>query len=132
MEKQLNFSCSHLSWTVNDWKKVVWSDKSSFEIEKLSKKIKVWCHKKEKYDLEFLQPTFKSGCTSIMVWAAFFDKTKGLLVFLPPKQQTAKDFMENVYQPHLIPFLQKKNPNHQLTFMEDNAPVHTAFASRKF
>jgi hypothetical protein len=34
-----------------------------------------------------------------MVWAAFFNKTKGPFVFLPPKQRTPKDFMENVYQP---------------------------------
>jgi hypothetical protein len=67
-----------------------------------------------------------------MVWVAFFNKTKGTLVFLPPQQQTTKDFVENVYQPHLIPFLQKNNPNQQLTSMEDNAPVHTALASRKF
>jgi hypothetical protein len=67
-----------------------------------------------------------------MVWAAFFNKTKGPLVFLPPKKRTAKDFVENVYQPHLIPFLQNNDPKHQLNFMEDNAPVHTALASREF
>jgi hypothetical protein len=55
-----------------------------------------------------------------------------VLVFLPPKQQTAKDFIENVYRPHLVPFLQNKDPEHQLIFMEDNTPVHMALASHNF
>ncbi|PLW38313.1 hypothetical protein PCASD_09007 [Puccinia coronata f. sp. avenae] len=72
IEKQLKFASEHLSWTIDDWKKVVWSDESLFEVGKLSKQTKVWKKKGEKYNPECLQPTFKSGCTSTMVWGAFF------------------------------------------------------------
>ena len=67
-----------------------------------------------------------------MAWGAFFDVTKGPLVFLPPKKQTAQDFIENVYQPHLLPFLNHEDPDHRLLFMEDNAPIHNALASQTF
>jgi hypothetical protein len=129
IEKRLKFASEHLSWTIDNWKKVVWSDESLFEVGKLSKQTKVWQKKGEKYNPECLQPTFKSGRTLTM---AFFNITKGPLVFLPPKQQTAKDFIENVCGPHLVPFLQNKDPEHQLIFMEDNTPVHTALASHNF
>jgi hypothetical protein len=132
IEKRLKFASEHLSWTIDNWKKVVWSDESLFDVGKLSKQTKVWQKKGKKYNPECLQPTFKSGRTSTMVWGAFFNITKGPLVFLPPKQQTAKDFIENVYRPHLVPFLQNKDPEHQLIFMEDNTLVHTALASHNF
>ena len=67
-----------------------------------------------------------------MAWGVFFDVTKGPLVFLPPKKRTAQDFIENVYQPHLLPFLNHEDPDHQLLLMEYNTPIHPALASQAF
>jgi hypothetical protein len=63
-----------------------------------------------------------------MVWAAFFCTTKAPLVFIPPNFQKAADFIEEVYKPGLVPFLQEHNPNRSwcLVLMEDGAPVHKA------
>ena len=67
-----------------------------------------------------------------MVWGSFFSNKKGPLIVVPPGQRKATDFIENVYKKALIPFLKKTNPDHLLTLMEDNAPVHTAKATRSF
>jgi predicted transcriptional regulator len=127
-KKQLAFACKHLNWTVAHWGKVIWSNKSSFEIGKLSEPDLVWQTRSQKYNPDCLQATFKSGRTSTMVWGAFFSTTKLLLVFLPPKEKKETDFIKNVYKPTLIPFLKQENPKRKknLILMEDNAPIHTA------
>ncbi|GJJ70153.1 hypothetical protein EMPS_02502 [Entomortierella parvispora] len=38
---RLNFAKKHEKWTVEDWKKVIWTDESSFEIGKNSRRIRV-------------------------------------------------------------------------------------------
>jgi len=117
---------------MDDWRAVLWTDESSFEIGKPSRQIKVWRGKKAKFDPKNLVPTFKSGRVSTMVWGSFFSNKKGPLIVVPPGQRKATDFIENVYKKALVPFLKKTDPHHLLTLMEDNAPVHTAKASRSF
>ena len=123
----LEFTQSHVGWS-----KVLWSDESSFEIGHLSKQMTVWHQEEEKYQLDCLQPTFKSGQTLLMVWGAFFGTVKAPLIFLPPKQRKATDLIKNVYKDGLVPFLSKQDPNLELILMEDNAPVHTAIISQNF
>ncbi|KAI7959561.1 hypothetical protein MJO28_003352, partial [Puccinia striiformis f. sp. tritici] len=83
----LTFAREHSSWT------------SSFEIGKNSELVRVWRTKQKKYNLECLEPTFKSGRSSTMVWGAFFGITKTPLVFIPPSQRKAADFIRNLYKP---------------------------------
>jgi len=69
-----------------------------------------------------------------MVWGAFFDTTKTDLIFILPKSQKAADFIQHVYKPGLVPFLQKQDPDRSLNLvlMEDGAPVHKAKLSAVF
>jgi transposase len=131
-EKQIKFAQEHLNWTIADWKRVIWTDESSFEIGKNSQVVCVWRTKEQKYDLDCLEPTFKSGRTSTMVWGAFFGTTKAPLVFIPPKSRKAADFIKEVYKPGLVPFLQEHDPNHsrRLVLMEDGAPAHIPSSRR--
>jgi hypothetical protein len=73
--------------------------------------IHVWrtC-KEQKYNINCLEPTFKSGHTSTMVWGAFFGTTKAPLVFIPLNSQKAADFIEEVYKPGLAPFYKNITP----------------------
>jgi transposase len=63
-EKRINFAQDHLSWTIADWKQVIWSDELLFEIGKNLQVVRVWRTKEQKYDLDCLEPTFKSSRTS--------------------------------------------------------------------
>jgi hypothetical protein len=42
------FAKNHAHWTADDWKKVIWTDESSFKIDKLSSQPKVWRNALEK------------------------------------------------------------------------------------
>ncbi|GET67406.1 IS630 family transposase [Rhizophagus irregularis DAOM 181602=DAOM 197198] len=66
---------AHVSWcekykekTIQDWNQVIFSDESSVEIGKQSRQIRVWRHTGERFNIECLTPTFKSGRKSVMVW----------------------------------------------------------------
>lgn len=68
---RLDFARTLESWTVEDWKKVVWTDESTFELGKNSRQITVWRKTNERYNLDCLAPTFNSGHTSVTIWGAF-------------------------------------------------------------
>ncbi|MBW0532087.1 hypothetical protein O181_071802 [Austropuccinia psidii MF-1] len=67
-----------------------------------------------------------------MVWGALFGAIQSELVFLPPGQHSAFNFISNVYDSGLIPFYDElfvsgvaENYN-QLKLMKDGDPIHTA------
>ncbi|KAI7933206.1 hypothetical protein MJO28_017772 [Puccinia striiformis f. sp. tritici] len=131
-EKRLAFANEHLEWTIADWSKVIWSDKSSFETGKLSQQVHVWRQAKEDMKPECLEPTFKSGRSSTSIWGAFFGITKIPIVFLRSSGTKAVDYIDQVYKGRLVDTLATIDPNHRLLLMEDNASSHTAKLSQEF
>jgi hypothetical protein len=95
---RLQFAKRYNDCTPNSWRKIVWTNESSFEIGKISRQVVVWRKPKDKYKKEYLTPTFKSGQTSTMVWGAFFGATRAPLTIIPPGQQKAAQFIKNVYE----------------------------------
>lgn len=87
--------------------------------------VLVWRTPQEKFNSDCLAPTFKSGRSSIMIWGAFINESTSPLVFMPPKQQTAKDFVEIVYKGALGPWISNLNEPKTI-LIEDGAPVHKA------
>ena len=128
--QRLAFVKAHKNWTRADWRRVIWTDESSFEIGKNSRQILVWRTVNEKHSLDCLSPSFKSGRSSVMVWGAFLADRKLPLIFMPPGRRTAADFVEIVYDAALGPFLEAQGDASILTLMEDGAPVHRSKAPK--
>jgi len=120
---RLEFAKKYLHWTADDWRKVVWTDESSFEIGKNYRKVRVWRTKSEKYSNSCIAPSFKSGRTSVMVWGAFSGSSMSNLVVIPPGQNKSVDFVEIVYKGELLGFLGQTS---NAFLMEDGAPIHRA------
>ncbi|CEG70231.1 hypothetical protein RMATCC62417_06167 [Rhizopus microsporus] len=98
------FAKNHAHWTVDDWRKVILTSESSFEIGKLSPQPRVWRKALEKYNKECLEPTFKSDRTFVMVWGAIAGGKKSKLVFMKKGMRTSADFINQVYEPVLLDF----------------------------
>ena len=122
--KRLAFARKHRHWTEEDWKNVIWTDESSFELGKTSRQIRVWRKVHEAYESKCLAPTFKSGRSSVMIWGAFTGFDKSPLVIMPEGERTATDFVHNVYDGTLSAFYFMHDHPHDLTLMEDGAPIH--------
>jgi hypothetical protein len=121
---RLAFARKYKHWTEEDWYKVIWTDESSFELQKNSRQIRIWRKPHEKYLAECLAPTFKSGRTSVMVWGAFTGFDKCPLVIMPQGERSAAHFVKNVYESTLSGFYFMHDNPHELTLMEDGAPIH--------
>lgn len=124
-KRRLTFARDHQHWTINNWKKVIWTNESSFEIGKQYQQVMVWRTTREKVKSSCLVPTFKSGRSSIMVWGAFIGERTSPLVIMPPKRRTAKDFIEIVYE-GAWPMDPKFRSIQFFFLIKDGAPVHKA------
>ena len=85
------------------------SDEMSVEVGKQSRQVRVWRCADERYKHECLQPNFKSGRVSVMVWSCYVDTIKGPMVFFDnykgPKQKINKEIYTKVLNDHLVPFV---------------------------
>ena len=118
---RLLFAKQYKNWTVEDWKKVIWTDESSFENGKNSAAVLVWRLPTEKYLDDCLAPTFKSGRSSLMVWGAIRYGAKSKLHFLGEEERKGAGFVASVYDGPLLEFYGMEQG---LILMEDGAPVH--------
>ena|SRR5947199_6012427 len=66
--ERMDFALRHQHWTVEDWKKVVWSDET--KINRLGSDGRKWVWKKagESLSNRLVQETQKFGGGSVMVW----------------------------------------------------------------
>ena len=64
-----------------------------------------------------------------MVWGGITANGRTDLVILN-ENLTARRYIDEVLQPHLLPFLTQHGGD--LTFQQDNAPAHRALATRQF
>ncbi|MBW0577504.1 hypothetical protein O181_117219 [Austropuccinia psidii MF-1] len=73
-----------------------------------------------------------------MVWGELCGPIQSELILMPHGQQQAVDFIENVYEPGLLPFMDElvevgvAEDCEELTLMEDGGPIHTAIASQQW
>ncbi|MBW0567024.1 hypothetical protein O181_106739 [Austropuccinia psidii MF-1] len=53
-QRRLVFAQAHRHWTINDWAKVIWTDKSAFKLGKQVDRVQVWRTASKKWNLENL------------------------------------------------------------------------------
>lgn len=94
----------HLGWTADEWKKVVWSDESSFTLFPTTGRVYVWRSPNEAYNQECLLPTVKHGGGSVMVWGAISWNGVGPIIAVKGKvkAQDYKDILNDKVLDHMI------------------------------
>ena len=80
---------------------MLWSDESSFEIDKNLRHIRVWLKQNKRYAWDCIVPTFGGGRTSAMVWGAFTSFDECPLVIMPQDKRTSSNFVTIVHEPTL-------------------------------
>ena len=99
----MEWAKERVNWE-SEWDFIIWSDESHFEVFGGDGHYNVWRQPKEKYDLDCLIPTFKSGQKGVMIWGCFSSAGLGSLVQINGRQ-TVKDYIETLDN-HLIPYLE--------------------------
>jgi len=122
-KKRLEWCKTRKNWDL-EWNKIIWSDESRFLLFQNDAHHWVWRRPHEKYDVNCLIPTVKSGNQGIMVWGCFIRNKIGPLIQVSGKI-TGSVYIE-VLENHLLPFINELDNNLEYDFQDDNAPVHCA------
>lgn len=127
--KRLAWAKYHKDWTITQWKKVLWSDESKFEIFGGHRRVFVRRYDGERFHKKCIVPTVKHGGGSVMVWGCFGgDKVGDLIKIEGIMDQKA---YHNIIQRHVLPS-GKKIYRGGYTFMQDNDPKHTSKLNKNY
>jgi len=121
---RLQFAKAHINEPMEYWRKVVWSDESSFELFRSDGRALVYRQSHEEYRLDCVQPTVKHGGGSVMVWACFSSGGVGDLAFIDGNM-CAADY-KNILAQHLKPSATAMGIDGDFTFQQDNSSIHKA------
>ncbi len=77
---KLQFTQAHQNWTIEDWKKVAWSDEPRFLLRHLDVWVRIWHKQHESMDPSCLRSTAQVAAAGVMVLEIFPWHILGLLV----------------------------------------------------
>jgi len=124
--KRLVFANQHKEWTIEDWKRVCFSDESIFECRNASNN-RVW--KVPNHPAPILEKV--KHPTKVMVWAMVSDKGTSRLHICEGMMNAIK--YRDVLDTRVLPQLKQWFPAlDNCVFMQDKAPCHTAKLCMKF
>ena len=90
----------------------------------------VWRKPKEAMKMTCLQPTFKFGTGSVLVWGCMTNKRVDPLRFID--EIMTKEVYLNIVREKLIPSIRKLIKKGPYLFQQDNDPKHTAIVAKEF
>ena len=119
---RLAWARQHRHWTLNDWKNVVWSDESRFQLYRADGRVRVWRKPHESMDPSCLQGTVQAGGGSVMVWGVCSWHDMRPLIRLD-STKTGQRYV-NIRSDHHHPFMSCVHSDGRGRFQQDNAPPH--------
>ena len=137
VKDRINWCKKRRHWSIDDWRKVIFSDESSFELfhPKNRQNDRVWARNKENVPMS----SSVKFPQKIMVWGGMSFQALTELHFVPPKQSvTAAYYIEEILENTLVPalnrtrntgtILQRKMMRNMSAaiFCQDGAPPHRA------
>ena len=136
IHKRLDWAIKYKDWTIEDWKKVIWSDECSVWIGVNPRRQWVIRPPGERLNRQYVKKTFKNAQVKVMVWACFTGDRLGPLVVCDEGGIGANEYedilydglfslIDDILQPSESNPIQVTDENTFL-FMQDNARCHKA------
>ena len=122
--RRLQWCKERRHWTLEQWKSVVWSDESRYQMWRSDGRVWVWRMPGERCLQECIVPTVKFGGGGIMVWSCFSWYGLGPLVLVAGNMNA--DAYQTVLDNYALPTLWAQFGIGPYLFQHDNAPCHTA------
>lgn len=122
--RRLQFAKEHKDWTVDDWKKVMWSDESRFQLHHADGRVRIWRKQHESMDPTCIATTLQAGGGNVMVWGMFSWYGMGPLIRVD-KRLNAQGYL-SIIADQVHPIMLMMYPATDGVFQHDNAPSHRA------
>jgi transposase-like protein len=133
IQKRFEWAKSHKDWTVDDWKRVLFSDETPFCLfQSYGRKI-VWRRRGERYKNDCLEKTVKHGGGKIQVWACFSYFGSGPMYWIKDIMTGAK--YREILKHHMVPHMKDiegQNLDIKVVFQHDNDPKHTSKVVKRY
>jgi transposase len=129
--QRMDFAILHKDWTVEDWKRVIWSDET--KINRLGSDGQEWVWKQpaEVVADRHIQSTMKFGGGSLMVWGCMTAQGVGYMCRIDGRMNAElyTDILEDELR-QTIDYCEMGGS--KFYFQQDNDPKHTSNAARKW
>jgi hypothetical protein len=119
-EKRVAFANQYGHWDAEDWRKVMISDESHFELNTFRKRL---CRRpvgSDRFSPRFTRKTVKHPA-KVMAWACFSWKGRGAIEFLDKGEMMNGQHYREILDQKLELFMQQHGTTH---FLQDGAPCH--------
>jgi hypothetical protein len=122
---RLDFAESHKEWTLEDWKRVIWSDETKINRLGSDGRKWVWKEVEEQLNDRVVEGTVKFGGGNVMVWGCMGWDGVGYATRIEGKMDADLyvSIMEDELQESLHYY--NKTPT-DIIFQQDNDPKHTS------
>ena len=126
--KRLAWARDHVNWSLEQWRRVMWTDESPYVL-RFNGKTRVWRMHNERYNPVCCKANVKHD-DKIMVWGAFAAHGVGILhrIMGIMDRFVYLDLCQNVMLPSADMLFGREN----WLFQQDNDPKHTAIIVRDF
>jgi len=122
--KRVSWAQIHATWPIDQWKKVLWSDESKFNLFGTDGVVKVWRKTNEEYNSKCMRATVKHGGGNVIVWGCMSWNGVGLLAIVDCKM--TKEVYIRLLEENLQKSVKKLKLGRNFIFQHDNDPKHTA------
>ena len=124
---------AHRHWTVEDWRKVLWSDECAVKKDSDPRKIRVFRrqNKQEKYASKNIRGKSRDGDVSQMMWGCFLSNKLGPIAFIDGTVN--KNIYIAILRDSLMPFFDALHADGitNIVFQQDNTRPHIATKTKK-
>ena len=128
MKRRLKFAREHRDWTIEDWKRIIFTDEMSIKVgQERASRVFVWRKKGEEYHKDCVNER-KRSTGGMMFWGAFRNGKMGPGLFF--KLEKGQKINSTVYRDQILlgplkTFVEESRSEiSEPIVMEDNAPVH--------
>lgn len=130
-QKRLAFALKYREWTVEDWKRVVWSDETKINRFGSDGREWVWKQKGEGLIEREVQGTVKHGGGNMMVWGCMGWNGVGHLAEVEGRMD-ANQYV-SILEDHMLPSLEDSGiSKEKVIFQQDNDPKHTSKKAKEW
>lgn len=127
----LAFALKYQNWTLEDWKRVIWSDETKINRFGSDGKKYVWKKRQQPLLVREVDSTVKHGGGNIMVWACMGWNGVGIMVEVEGRMNA--DQYVHILEEGLLESIQNSGiPEEDVIFQQDNDPKHTSGLATNF